>query len=119
MKYYNVKRDMFFGTCESRLQDIAEKAKIAVPELFFDFDPNKAYSKAKIASNEENSSPVIIYMDNGRVEMENKNGMNGCLVRLPGLKEDGYRGGLVKLYGGGEVRIYRENDLWHFEAIFL
>ena len=87
--------------------------------LTFSNNPKEAYKTAVIEAQETLSRKIIIHINNGRFPVKINNGLE-ISISLNTIWRELYRNNrLIRIYGGGEIRIYSEEDMETFESTFL
>lgn len=118
MRKVNIREDMFYGTSELDL----EKRDLSNSYLLFVNDANKAYLNAQEAARLTGSIKVIIHILGGSF-LSSSASRNGELeIRLGDAGNEAYKLGSSRVYGGGEVRIYKGDGMdgiGYFEKVFL
>lgn len=121
MRFVRISEDMFHGTSENELGRINSLKEVHF--LLFVNNPKKAYDNAEEKAREDVSSKVIIHLNNGYfLTNESKNRMGQISLSLGNLLDELNRLGLARLYGGGEVRIYKGegmDGIGYFRTVYL
>ena len=121
MQYKKITDDYFYGTSEKTLasiEKIVSKKRIDNYYLTFSNNPKEAYKKAVMEAQETQSGRTIIYVNNGKFPVKINNGLE-ISISLNTIWQELYENRLIRIYGGGEIRIYSEKDMEIFESTFL
>ncbi len=120
MKYTKITDNYFHGTSEKTLESINRiiSNKKNGHYLIFKNIPKEAYKTAVIEAQETQSERIIIHLNNGRFLIKRNNELE-ISVSLNDVWQELYKNRLIRLYGGGEIRIYSEEDMEIFESTFL
>ncbi len=121
MEYTKINDEYFHGTSEKTLasiEEIVSKQREDNYYLTFLNNPKEAHKKAVIEAQETQSRRTIVHINNGKFPVKKNNELE-ILISLNAIWQELYRNRLIRLYGGGEIRIYSEEEMGIFESIFL